>query len=362
MSFLGKPFKHDLFVSYSHGDFDGSGQSNLKTWSQAFARELEGELRQHPKIRGIKIFLDQHHRPDQGLDPMEGLTQQLRDEIGASGLLTILMSPHYMLSKWCAEERNWWVQCQEQHGLAMEGRIAVARIWPTEDAWPDPLVDKNGEPLIGFTFHTDLRPQPHEWPDPSGAKGPFRDELLKMVGRIWQHLAAVKEQVDELARLKAEADRLASASERVIYLHARQTHTKVWERAGDALTQRGFVVMPAEPDPVERDPDRARTITEHRVETLSACDGLLLLGADDGRALDADLVVVGRQDRHLARARSQRLLPCAVLDTAGPSIATPRRKAMARALDIDWIDTTQVIWTPEVGSWLVEASAAMERV
>jgi hypothetical protein len=42
--FLGEPFQHDLFVSYSHGDFDGSGQSNLKTWSQAFGRELEMEL------------------------------------------------------------------------------------------------------------------------------------------------------------------------------------------------------------------------------------------------------------------------------------------------------------------------------
>ena len=85
MSFLGEPFKHDLFVSYSHGDFDGSGKSNLKTWSQAFVRELEGELRQHPKFRELKIFLDQHHRPDQGLDPMEALTEQLRDEIGAAG-------------------------------------------------------------------------------------------------------------------------------------------------------------------------------------------------------------------------------------------------------------------------------------
>jgi hypothetical protein len=361
MSFLGEPFKHDLFVSYSHGDFDGSGETNLKKWSQAFARELEGELRQHPKIRGIKIFLDQHHRPDQGLDPIKGLTDQLRDELGASGLLTILMSPHYLLSKWCAEERNWWVQCQEKHGLAMDGRIAVARIWPTEDAWPHPLVDKSGEPLIGFTFYTDVRPQPHEWPDPTDAKGPFRDELLKMVGWIWQHLTAAKEQLDEKARLKAEADRLTAASSQVIYLHARQTHAAVWERTGDALAQKGFVVMPAEPDPVERDLDHARAITEHRVETLSACDGLLLLGAD-GRSLDADLVVVGHHDRRLARARSQRLLPCAVLDTAGPVIATLRRKAMARALAIDWIDTTQLTWTPDVGSWLVEASAAVERV
>ena len=31
MSFLGEPFKHDLFVSYSHGEFEGSGESNLKT-------------------------------------------------------------------------------------------------------------------------------------------------------------------------------------------------------------------------------------------------------------------------------------------------------------------------------------------
>jgi hypothetical protein len=361
MSFLGKPFKHDLFVSYSHGAFDDSGKSNLKTWSQAFARELEAELRQKVEFGELKIFLDQDHRPGEGVDPMEGLTEQLQDEIGASGLLTVLMSPHYLLSKWCAEERNWWVQCQEKHGLAMKGRIAVARIWPTEVAWPDLLVDKSGEPLIGFTFYTDARPQPHEWPDPTGAKGPFRDELLKMIGRIWQHLAATKEQLDERARLKAEADRLAAASGRVIYLHARQTHAEVWERTGDALAQRGFVVMPAEPDAVERDPDRARTITEHRVETLSACDGLLLLGAD-GRALDADLVVVGHHDRRLARARSQRLLPCAVLDTAGPVIATLRRKAMARALAIDWIDTTQITWTPEVGSWLVEASGTVERV
>jgi len=113
---------------------------------------------------------------------------------------------------------------------------------------------------------------------------------------------------------------------------------------------------------VERDPGRAREVAERRVETLSGCDALLLLGANDGRALDADLVVIGRQDRHLARARSHRLLPCAVFDTAGAVIATPRRKTMARALDIDWIDTTEASWTPDVASWLVEASADVERV
>jgi hypothetical protein len=49
-----------------------------------------------------------------------------------------------------------------------------------------------------------------------------------------------------------------------------------------------------------------------------------------------------------------------VLDTAGPAIATPRRITTARSLNIDWIDTTQGMWTPKVGSWLAEASAAVE--
>jgi hypothetical protein len=44
---------------------------------------------------------------------------------------------------------------------------------------------------------------------------------------------------------------------------------------------------------------------------------------------DADLVVVGRQGRQSARARTDRLL----LDTAGAVIATPRRKVIARARD-----------------------------
>ena len=182
-------------------------------------------------------------------------------------------------------------------------------------------MDERGHPLVGFTFYdltrAELRPQPYEWPDPSGAKGPFRDALLDMVGRIWQRLD-VKEQLEERARRKAEAERLTAASGQVIYLHARKAHAEAWERAGDALIQRGFVVMPGEPDPVERDPKRAREIAERRVDTLSACDGLLLLGADDGRALDADLVVVGRQDRATGAGAFQRLLPAPCSTPPGP--------------------------------------------
>ena len=55
MSFVGDPFRHDIFVSYSHGDVTGSGDSKLKRWSGAFARELESELRaEFPKAAAIR--------------------------------------------------------------------------------------------------------------------------------------------------------------------------------------------------------------------------------------------------------------------------------------------------------------------
>jgi hypothetical protein len=243
MSILGEPFKHDLFVSYSHGDFDGSGESNLKKWSQAFARELETELRQNRRFRELKIFLDQDHRPGQGVDPMTALTDQLKADIGAAGLIVVLMSPDYLASKWCADERDWWVECQEEHGLGLDGRIAIARIWPTEEPWPKAFVDERGEPLVGFTFY-DLKraashPWPHGWPDPTDAKGAFRTALLEMVGRMWQSLKAVHEQLEEQRRRNAEADRLAAKAGQVLYLHGRKAHAEPWGHARRTLKKQG---------------------------------------------------------------------------------------------------------------------------
>jgi len=128
------------------------------------------------------------------------------------------------------------------------------------------------------------------------------------------------------------------------------------------LTSSGFVVVPGEPDPVEHDAQKLHAIRERRVEALSACDALLLLGTDDARALDADLVVVGKHDRQSARARSNHLLPCGLLDTVGAPIATSVRKATARIVQADWIDGTQTPWTPAIQKWLGEKSAQSERL
>lgn len=366
MSYVGPPFKHDVFLSYSHGDFDGSGNSILKQWSQGFARELERELRVLPNIGAdIAVFLDQHHRPGQGLDPTSPLTDQLQSQIAASACLAVLMSPHYLRSQWCTEERDWWCRSQDANGLPPSGRIAVARIWPTADPWPNNLCDQHGEPLIGFNFYdkvkAELRPQPFEWPEPNEqSRGLFRDALLELVGRLGINLRELKVMLEERRKQQAEAARLSASGGQVVYLHGRAEQSTAWERAGDALTSKGLVVVPGEPETLESDPKKLDTLRRERVETLTGCDALLLLASPDGRAVDADLVVVGRQDRHSAKARSLKLLPCALLDVIGPPISTPRRQVAARGLQVDWIDATRQDWPGAVQQWLLEASADLE--
>lgn len=360
MTFLSEPFQHDIFVSYSHGDVDGSGRSPLKTWSQAFVRELEAELRTHPKFSNLSIFLDQHQHREQALDPMSPLTQQLRDEIGKTGMLLVLMGPHYLHSGWCGDERDWWLSAQNDLGLDHQGRMAVVRIWPTDEPWPDAFCDERGNPLVGFEFHDpslgEFRPQPFGWPDPSGNNGPFRDRLLDLVGSIWQKLLAFQQRIEMQCQADAEVRRLTADQGQVVYLHGRRTQMAAWDQARERLEDSNFIVMPTEPDPVERDPASVRAMTDQRIETLSGCDGLLLLATEDGRALDADLVVVGRQDCNSARARSARRLPCAVLDTMGPVERLIRSRSTAERLGIDWIDTRSDIWTPKVSSWLGDAA------
>ena len=105
MSYIGEPFRHDLFVTYSHGTIEGAEVSPLKRWSDGFIEQLELELRQHPKFgRELALFFDDAHRPGTGLDPSSGLTEQLREEIGASALLQVLMSDHYLQSSWCRDD------------------------------------------------------------------------------------------------------------------------------------------------------------------------------------------------------------------------------------------------------------------
>jgi hypothetical protein len=365
MVFVGRPFRHDVFVSYSHGDVLGDGQALLKQWSQGFARELELELRAFPDLgRHINVFLDQSYRPEQGLDPMAPLSDNLKREVSTSAVLALLMSPQYLGSPWCSQEREWWIESQRAHSISHKGRMAVARIWPTNDApWPATLVDDEGHQQMGRLFYepakADIRPQPFSWPSVDSSTGPpFRDALLDFVGRIRIRLIEIKQALDALHVREAERQRLEAPEGQVLYLYGRDTHARHWDRVNEELEADGYIVFPNRPEPVESDPKRIRELQAERIRTMSGSDAILVVGTEDINALTADLAVIGRLDRHQAVAQSNRSLPCGVVDTAGVLQQFAKLPLKAKALGVDWFDASIPPWTAILRSWLKTAGAA----
>jgi hypothetical protein len=145
-------FRHDVFVSYAHGDFDQTGTSLLKGWSLEFKDRLEEELRYafesiNLDPSELSIFIDESKQTDQGLDKNGPLTQELRAAASGAALLLVLMSPRYLNSPWCRDELAWWHEQTKKTRAFPEvrNRILVARIWPTGDRpWPEVLCDERG--------------------------------------------------------------------------------------------------------------------------------------------------------------------------------------------------------------------------
>ena len=364
MAYVGEPFCNDIFVSYSHGA-DAQGDATLQDWSLAFVQALKNELRATPAFRNsLALFVDDHDAIGRGIDPMAPLTDQLEAQVGASALLLVLLSSDYQASHWCQAEREWWWQRQAATGVPPAGRVALVRSWPDGPwpggRWPAELSDAAGQPLVGYRFHAGegYRARPLGW---TQWRGGFDQAVLEAVvglaGDLCQKLDEVKAAVDRQCAVRAEARRLADPAGQAVYLHGRVDRARDWERAAEDLLAGGYAVLPGEPDPLERDPARIEALRERRVETLTGCDALMLLGSPDGRAIDADLIVVGKHDRNSARARSNRWLPCALLDTTGAPVATPVRRAAARAMQTDWLDVSQGPLVPVVQRWLVDKAA-----
>lgn len=361
--YLAPEHSPDILISYSHGDIDATGQSELKRWSQGFAAALESELRQDREFRDVAVFLDESRRSENAIDRTLPLTEQLRRKVKGAGLLSILMCPQYLESTWCRDERAWWLEEQTKRSDA-RGRVFVCRILPTNNAdWPRELCDERGNPYVGFWFHTrentGAAVRAYGWRGRTDEQNAFTMELLNLVGALSQRLREYKGQIDAARKLQAEKQRLAAEGGQTLYLYAREERRDAWERAYAALGESRFVVVPAAPEPRAESPERLREITDERIKQLVACDALLLLGTNDGFALDGDMLSIGRQSRQLARARSGKLLPCAVLAAEGARIRTPERMTLARKLGIDWLDETPGL-PQTLHDWLFAATERLD--
>jgi hypothetical protein len=358
MTSLAPEFQHDVFVSYSHGDVAQTGKALMKIWSQGFAKELVNELLAMPGLDKSDVFLD-----ERGIDPAGPLTSQLRESVVKSAILLVLMSPHYLKSEACANERAWWFEKAAGDAFPeVRSRLLTARIWPVADNdWPRELCDEASEPPIGIWFHErpgdPIKSRPFGWPDPTGAKGEFRAQLVELAGEIAIRLSELQQSVDRRKRAAAEAEKLGAATGQAIYVHARQHDMDKWEVVREQLIAAGYGVVPGGPEILPGTPLEFGELEDENLRTLIACDGLLLVPGDNPNHLASDLVVVGHQRRNSARAKSRKPLPCAVIDYGQIGKTRTFLQQNARNMQIDWISASASDWTRDVRNWLNTAAS-----
>jgi hypothetical protein len=366
MAYLDPDYAHDLFISYSHGDFDSTGTSPLKEWSAQFVKELIYELKWNEDFRNLGVFLDQQHRPGSGVDPTESLSELITREIRRSALLVILLCKPYLKSAWCKKELDSWLSHFGPQAVRNERRLIPVRLAPVENgSWPPSLLDEAGEPLPGFFFYDQKEKdanlgRPYKWKGALTNSAEFEAALMNLVGVVSVRLKEVRERLDRQREIEKHARQLEEGS--LIYLHGRTCDAAHWSRAWEALDARGYGVVPVSPesDPTDDFDWRRKELT--RVDTLLGCDAVLLIAGQHEDVIARDMSMIGRYSRNAAKARCDKLLPCAVYDPFGIGTRREVTRRTARALGIEWIDATSPgEWIPAMQAWLRQASEQMRR-
>ena len=140
-------FEKDLFISYSHIDntplFEGQNEGWVSRFHKTLAANLQFCMGKPPAIwRDLKLT---------GLDKFD---QEIHDQISKAAMLISVVSPRYVLSKWCTEEvRAFCESAQQTGGDSVGNRCRIAKIimFPVDNEDPLPPVMRQ---LLGYPFYT----------------------------------------------------------------------------------------------------------------------------------------------------------------------------------------------------------------
>lgn len=341
MCYLGDPFVHDIFVSYSHGDPEGRGTSPLKEWSRALIRHLEEEIRAPwPEFDRLRIFIDEK------LDPTLALTAELRAQVQVAGLLIVIMTERWLNSAWCRDEIDWFRQQVAQRG-GINGSVVVIRAFATEtSAWPECLKDERGHGLIGISFHPltgNLNAPPYGWREEKPSQREYWQAVAQLATTVIKRLRDLKNR-EELRRAQRRVIGLGANSKPRLYLHGRTKRADVWCGIRERLEEAGFTVEPAKLPEIGTSLLEIRRAQRERLEQLSRCHALLILRSDrmDDITLDLEACQADRADM---AARGQHL-PIAVLDS------TMNEAGASEALGVEVLAGRGRGWLVGVREWL----------
>lgn len=129
MSFI-PGYRRDLFISYAGIDNLARVPNDEDSrWVSLFRQVLLTHLSIELGERSIIDFWDLAH-----IRGNEPLTEQIADEIRNSALLLVLLSPGYLNSEWCRQERETFLG--EEKLSAKQGRVAVVSLTELErESW-----------------------------------------------------------------------------------------------------------------------------------------------------------------------------------------------------------------------------------
>jgi hypothetical protein len=350
MAYLLPHFDPDVFVSYSHGDPRGVGDSPLKAWTHALIQKLESQiLSLDTEFDALRVWLDAH------IDPTTHLTDEIRGKVGASGVLIIVMSKRYLASNWCRDELDWFRK-QIQDRAGDQGRVFVIRAQPTDTAsWPDFLRDERGHAMPGFSFFDPTTEQPWGWMDPRDTPREFVRELCRLQTALTKRLRELRDRAAQRAQARARDEAAARSpapptGARRIYLHASSDSEPARADIGRVLTQDG--IMPLTAHGAGSGLADWHRESGARMATAQRCEALALLRPDDGDRFVGDLLDIGVDERaRIADARGAPL-PCAVLDKTGAELPID-----VAPFGIEHFDVTRENWRGDFRQWLDAARA-----
>jgi len=343
MAYLEPHFDPDVFVSYSHGDPRGAGESPLKVWTHALIQKLESQI-----LSLDTEFDDLRLWRDANLDPTAHLTDEIRRNVGASGVLIIVMSKRYLASSWCRDELEWFRK-QIQDRAGDQGRVFVIRAQPTDTAaWPDFLRDERGHALPGFSFFDPTIGLPWGWPDLHETPREFVKEMCRLQTALTKRLRELRDRAAQRAEAQAKAAAGSPAppsGARRIYLHASAESEPARADIGRVLTQDGIMSLTAQAG--SGGLANWQRESGARMEAAKRCEALALLRPDDSDRFVGDLLDIGVDERaRIADARGAPL-PCAVFDKTGTVLPID-----VAPFGIEHFDVNRENWRGEFRQWL----------
>jgi hypothetical protein len=337
MPFLEPHFEYDVFVSYSHGAQASAAESPLQDWTLELIRRLDTDIRfVDDEFEALHIWRDEH------LDRTIHITDELRAKVKQAGLLMVVMSPPYLTSAWCKDEREWF----HEH-LDSQGRIFVIRaIQTNEGRWPDFLRDSRGNALPGFFFHDGKDPMPFCW---RGSRERYED-YIRQLGQLRTALIArLREfRAHHERRAKAALAGAATAADGPprIYLHSRAEHVSVRDEVRKILKDDGIEPLTPVVDPGRDLAEFARE-SRVRIEAAARCDALALVRGDSDARFVGDLIDIGIRERERMQIARGAPLPCAVLDRSGETLPID-----VSGYDIERFDLGSDDWRNKFRGWL----------